>query len=144
LAVQGFSAPFLSGESGIATLTINRIRTGVQQRIQLATMRTIVLLHDKFWDMDPLDAGLELPGISRTMKHAKREGWLPTEAWGDIDDPDCRPVLNTPKYVRIAEDYRELTQEQGYDRKGAAKRLGVTVHGLNAALGYYNKKMASA
>ena len=144
LAVQGFSTPFLSRESGMARLTINLIRTGAQQRIQLSTMREIVFLHDKFWDVDPLDIGLKLAAVSRTMKHAKREGWLPTEAWSDIDDPDCKPLLNTPKYIRIAEDYRELTQEQGYDRKGAAKRLGVTVDGLNAALGYYNKKMASA
>jgi hypothetical protein len=144
LAVQGFSAPVLSNESGVARLTINLIRAGTQQRIQLSTVRVIALLHDKLWDVNPLDTGSKLVAVSRTMKHAEREGWLPTEAWDDIDDPDCKPVLNTPKYIRIAEDYRELTQEQGYDRKGAAKRLGVTVDGLNAALGYYNKKMASA
>ena len=65
--------------------------------------------------------------------------------WDDIDDPDCKPRTKpTPKYVRTAEDYQELTEKFGLNRRQAAERLDMSVDAVNAALGYYNKRMASA
>lgn len=145
LAIQGFSTTVLWEESGIARLTVSDIRSGAQEKIQVSTLRVIVVLHDKLWDVDPLSMGVRLSAVSRTVKHAEREGWHPTEAWADIDDPKCEPLKKTaPKYVRTAEDYRELTERFGLDRRQAAERLGLSLDALNAALGYYQKRMAAA
>lgn len=144
LAVQGFSSNFLAAEGGLGKNAIKFTRSGRQQRVYVSTIRIVLGLHEKFWDADPLDFGIPVGAVERAKLWSRKNGWLPTEAWTDIDDPDCKPVLSTPKYVRLAEDYRELTEEQGYDRRKAAERLGVTVDGLNAALGYYRKRMASA
>lgn len=121
------------------------LRSGAREKTLVSCSVKIRLVYDELWDADPLALGIPVRSVNLTKGCAKRGGWLPAEAWRDIDDPECEPVMKpTPRYIRLAEDYRELTQEQGYDRKGAAKRLGVTVDGLNAALGYYNKKIASA
>ena len=55
LAVQGFSTTVLWAESGIARLTVSDIRSGTQQRIRASTLRVIIALHNKLWDVDPLD-----------------------------------------------------------------------------------------
>jgi transcriptional regulator with XRE-family HTH domain len=145
LAIQGFSTTVLSDESGVARLTISDIRAGTQQRICLSTLRVIILLHDRLWDVDPLDMDLRLSAVTRTIKHAERERWLPTEAWDRIDDPACEPRKKpTPKYVRTAEDYDELTSRFGLNRRQAAERLEMSVDAVNAALGYYEKRMAAA
>jgi hypothetical protein len=145
LAVQGFSTTVLWSESGVARLTVSDIRSGAQQRICLSTLRVIVLLHDRLWDADPLGMGVKLSAVARTVKHAEREGWLPTEAWDDIDDPACEPRKKpTPKYVRTAEDFGELTGRFGLNRRQAADRLGMSVDAVNAALGYYGKRTAAA
>lgn len=142
LAVQGFSTTVLSVESGVMRLTISDIRAGTQKRIRLSTLRVVVALHEKLWDVDPLDLGVKLSAVSRTKKHAEREGWLPTEAWSDIDDPDCKPALGAPRYVVLTEDAQELMEKQGYTRKAAAERLGVKTDTLNAAMAYYAKAKA--
>lgn len=145
LAVQGFSTTVLWNESGVARLTISDIRAGTQQRIRMSTMRVVTLLHDRLWDANPLDMGVRLSSVARTVKNAEREGWFPTEAWDSIDDPACEPREKpTPKYVRTAEDFGELTGRFGLNRRQAAERLGMSVDAVNAALGYYEKRMAAA
>lgn len=144
LALQGFSTTVLSDESGLMRLTISDIRSGSQERIKLSTLRVVIALHDRFWDVDPLGMGVKSSAVSRTVKHAEREKWFPTEAWDDIDDPACEPRRKpTPKYVRTTEDFRELTEKFGLNRRQAADRLGMSVDAVNAAVGYYEKRMAS-
>ena len=46
--------------------------------------------------------------------------------------------------MRTAEDFNELTERFGLNRRQAAERLGMSVDAVNAALGYYKKRMASA
>lgn len=142
LAVQGFPASFLLPHVGITKPTFMDIRMGKRDAVLVSVMAKAKIVHDDLWDEDPLLLGVP----QRTVKHVKacaaRSSWMPTEAWADIDDPDCKPVLNTPKYLRTAEDYFEMTGKFGLNRRQAAERLGMSVDALNAALGYYNKMRA--
>lgn len=139
LSVQGFSTTVVSQESGIVRLAISEIRSGDQSRLRVSTLRSIVALHEKFWDTDPLDLGVALSSVVRTKNYAEKQKWWPTEAWDDIDAPECRPSLKTPRYVALTEDARELINEYGYTRKEAAERLGVKTDTLTSAMIYYDK-----
>lgn len=145
LTVQGFPLSFLTVETGLAKSTVSLVRSGRKTQIMSSVLRTIRAAHEKFWDEDPLELGVSPEAVAKAKGWSKKYGWLPTEAWDDIDDPDCKPRTKpTPKYVRVAEDYREMTERFGLNRRQAAERLEMSVDALNAALGYYEKRMASA
>lgn len=144
LAVQGFPLSYISPEVDMGKAVLMSLRSGANRNTLVSCSVKIRLVHDELWDADPLELGV-LPRSSNTAKScAARGGWFPTEAWADIDDPDCEPKLGVPKYVRTAEDYYELTERFGLNRRQAAERLEMSVDAVNAALGYYNKRMATA
>lgn len=144
LAVQGFPLSFVKDRIGAKESTLNVVRSGVRTRILISRIVKIREVHEMFWDTDPLSLEIGQRESSIAQASARRGGWLPTEAWADIDDPECKPVLKTPRYVQLTEDYRELTGKYGLNRRQAADRLEVSVDTLNAALGYYEKRMAAA
>jgi hypothetical protein len=106
--------------------------------------RSITLLHDRLWDANPLELGVSAGDATRARKWGERQGWHPTEAWADIDDPECKPVLSTPRYVALVEDAQELMNKQGYTRIQAAERLGISREYLNSVFAYYSKMKAEA
>lgn len=145
LTVQGFPLSFLTAKTGLAKSTVSLVRSGRKAQVMSSGLRAIKAVHEEFWDEDPLELGLSPEVVAKAKGWAKKYGWLPTEAWDDIDDPECEPRTKpTPKYVRTAEDYRELTDRFGLNRRQAAERLDMSVDALNAALGYYEKRMAAA
>lgn len=144
LGVQGFTTPVLSRETGIDRTVIGAIRSGKRPRIRMSSMRAIKKAHDRLYDTDPADLGVAHGDLIRARRWAEKQGWYPTEAWVDIDDPDCKPVLKTPGYIVITENARELIEQQGYSRKAAAERLGVTVDALKWAMTYYDRVKAEA
>lgn len=139
LGVQGYSPSVLAEESGLDIKTIRMIQSGSRSKILISRNRAIRWLHDRLWDTDPLALGLRTGDVTRTRQHAQNQGWYPTEAWVDIDDPQCEPTLGTPRYVALTEDARELMKTQGYTRSQAAERLGVEYDTLKAAILYYEK-----
>lgn len=140
LGVQGFPLSFLCQETGLSKSRIGVIRSGSKPVLMMSGFRLIRDVHDKFWDVDPLDVGLREGAVCRTRLWAKRHKWWPTEAWSDIDDPACKPSLKTPRYVILAEGCQELMQVRGSRKEDVAKRLGVSVNTLDKAVGYYNAK----
>jgi hypothetical protein len=139
LAVQGFPFSVLAEESGLNRRTVREVRSGGRPRLLISRNRIIRRIHDRLWDMDPVEYGLRATDVARTRQNASQRGWYPTEAWADIDDPECKPVLNTPRYVALVEDASELIDELGYTRKAAAERLGVHRDYLDSAFSHYKK-----
>lgn len=144
LTVQGFSIGFMARQNDDPVRTLSVLRHGARTQIRISRLRTIVALHDEFWDRDPREAGLAASAVTRAKAWAEGKKWWPTEAWDDIDDPDCKPKIGTPRYVALTEDARELMDEHGQTRKQAALRLGVKTDTLTAAMQYYDRKMATA
>jgi hypothetical protein len=84
-ALDGWSARELSVRCGLPGQTLpdlmghRNIRFVVSEAVAAKVRATV----------DMLDG---LPGTStQARRHARRCGWLPLEAWADVDDPDCQP-----------------------------------------------------
>jgi hypothetical protein len=144
LGVQGFTVPVLSTEMNVEQSVINSVRSGRRLRIRMKTMRSIRRAHDRLYDADPLDYGVSRGDLTRALRFAEKQGWYPTEAWADIDDPECEPILKTPRYISLTEDARELIEQQDYTLEQAAGRLGVTVNAIQKARARYRENMAKA
>lgn len=144
LSVQGFPLPPMAEGTGLTNRTVSLIRAGSRERIKVSGLRRIVLLHDRLWDEDPLKLGITASAVTRARQWAAEQKWHPTEAWTDIDDPECIPQKTAPRYVSLTEDARELMEEYGHTRKAAAERLGVKSDTLTAAMHYYDKRVKSA
>lgn len=143
LAVQGFPLSALSERSGLTARTISEMRAGLRPQVFISNMRTVAELHEAIWDRDPLEDGIPQSSVTRAKDWAAKQKWHPTEAWDDIDDPECQPQKGTPRYVILTEDAHELMTGQGYTRQHAAERLGVSVSALNRAESYYRSKVAA-
>lgn len=145
LAVRGFPLSFVSPRVGSKESSLNVVRSGARTKILISRMVLIRRVHEEFCDLDPLKLGIGQRESSIAQAVARRGKWLPTEAWEDIDDPACEPRTKPiPKYVCTTENYRELTERFGLNRRQAAERMGMSVDAVNAALGYYEKRMAAA
>lgn len=87
------------------------------------------------------------PGNSRRAKASARAGgWPPPAAWDDdIDNPAAVPDRGeeVARYAAIAEDATWLIETQGYTRRDAAARLGISLDYLVRALGYARQKEAA-
>lgn len=88
------------------------------------------------------------PGSSdRAKASARRHGWPPPAAWDDdIDNPAAVPNVgeDVARYAAIVEDATWLIETQGYTRRDAAQRLGISLDYLERAIGYARKKEAAA
>lgn len=144
LGVQGFTVPVISRESGVEKSVIGVVRSGSRSRVLMSTRKAVRRVHDRLYDADPSDFGVSPWDRSRALRWAEGQGWYPSEAWADIDNPDCEPVLGTPRHLALAEDARELISEHRHTPRMAADRLGVSLSQLGNALSHYNKAVNKA
>lgn len=144
LSLQGFSAAAISDAAGIPVRNLRAVRSAEHPKILISGAHAIRLAHDRLWDADPLGMGFRSQDVLRARKHAENMGWHPTEAWADIDDPDCEPVVDPPSYMSLAEDGHELMSEHGCTLKEAADRLGVTTSQLGCAFANYTRAKRKA
>jgi transcriptional regulator with XRE-family HTH domain len=142
LSVQGFSLSIMAKETGATIRTISEVRAGGRARVRISFLRAVAEMHDRLWDEDPLAWGVSASGVTRSMQWAQGQGWHPTEAWEDINDPGCEPIVKTPRYIALTEDARELMEQQDYTLEHAAGRLGVTVSTIKKARAKYRQNMA--
>lgn len=140
LSLQGFSTPALVGETRMNWFAISQIRSGAKTRLTISGMRKVTETHERLCDTDPLSMGLRANSVAQARAWARKQGWWPTEAWADIDDPECEPSGAPPKYVILAENYQELVVGQGLTMRNAAERLGETVSVLDMSVRYYRKR----
>lgn len=144
LSVQGFSAAAISDVTGISARNLRGIRAAEHPKILTSGAHAIRLAHDRLCDADPVEMGFKAHLVERAREHAKAMGWYPTEAWADIDDPDCEPVVGVPRYVGLTEDARELMSEHDCTFEEAASRLGVTAGQLRGAFMNYSRAKGKA
>lgn len=103
-----------------------------RQRVTARTAKDVLALYSELWDIDPPQRSrAEQTAARRAVNLAARHGWAVPQAWDDeeIDDPQAAPAdwrrsAHRPPAL-ILEEALELIGEQGYDRAGAAARLGV-------------------
>lgn len=84
LAVAGWPAGSVAAEVGVVREVVLRIanpRPG--QRVTVATACRVREVHDRLWDLDPLEHGVSVLSVNRTRKLARAKGWLPSASWDD-------------------------------------------------------------
>lgn len=108
-----------------------------RDQVEAATVRAVRDLYDRLWNVAPATAGIPPLSIARALAVAARHRWAPPGAWDDdtIDSPAATPDLGerADRYEAIREDAEWLMTEHGYDREGAARRLGITRRHLDRA-----------
>lgn len=88
------------------------------------------------------------PGtFARSLNRATREGWHTIEYWEDvdrIDDPTFDPNARDSRAKAIGENALELIDQQGYTRRDAAARLGVSLSTLEVNIRRYRDELQEA
>lgn len=93
LGALGWPPRTLAHEIEVSEMTITDIRHERCGKVRLSTHLAIKKLYDRFWNVDPLDYGVNRSSVTMTRTRAAREGWPPPAAWDDdeIGDPAARP-----------------------------------------------------
>lgn len=139
LVALGWSRMQLAARLGMAVQNFRPMMAARQ--VTAGKARDVARLYDELWDKPPVarDHRSRI-SVARARNYAAAQGWVPPLAWDDdtIDDPEARPAGVRPaerKQARaqdLVEDATELI-EQGYTRKLAAERLGVSRGALDVA-----------
>ncbi|MFP8944752.1 hypothetical protein ACLIYM_25415 [Streptomyces fenghuangensis] len=146
LVAIGWPQTRLAQQLGISTGQLWRdIHGGA---VRAATARAVRGLYDQLWNVDPASRGVPKQCTDMALATASTHGWAPPAAWDDdyIDSPAARPDLGEriDRYEALAEDAQWLIDDQGYDRKRAANRLGVTLRHLDRALAHGRQQYGEA
>jgi hypothetical protein len=127
-------------------LGMTRSNFGAMMRrpqVTAATARAATRLYGQLWDTPPPVGTPRARAIAAQARaHAAARGWPPPLAWDDdtIDNPAAGPASGWQRTsarrpaAGLAADAGELITGQGYTRRQAAERLGVTPGALTRAL----------
>ncbi|MCZ7413114.1 hypothetical protein [Streptomyces sp. WMMC897] len=143
LYAQGYGRSLIAAAAPITPTGVAHILTNGESATVTVASRDAILA--------AYSALAPTPGPStKARRRAGREGWRDPqwwEDWGGIDDPAVDPATaepdETPRYVALAEDWFEL-ERQGYDRRTAAERLGVTRDYLQHSIARYQRQYGEA
>lgn len=129
LVALGHSQHTIALATGLSDDVISLIARGQRPRVHATTARRITLAYR------PMSRSRGTSDTARAL--AKDRGWHGPLAWDVIDDPAAQPETTLEERVHrtraLAEDGLEL-EVQGYSRRHAAERLGVTVDTLQQAI----------
>lgn len=137
LVAIGWPFVLIGPAIGLHATATGRIARGDLPQVRHATAQAVAAVY-RDWSRRP-------GPNQRARLHATRLGWHGPAVWdtGTIDNPAAEPETDepdlpgTPRYVAIAEDGLELVERQGYSRREAAVRLGVTKNYLEASIRRY-------
>lgn len=92
LAVEGWTPLAIGAEIGVSQNSLKAIRAGQQSSVPAGLAEAVRWLAESERDIPQLRPA----SISRTINHAKAEGWFRLEAWEglDIDDPAVQPFVS--------------------------------------------------
>jgi hypothetical protein len=131
LAFMGHTTSVLARRLGISQFTLRRLLHGQPAEVPATLAAAISALSDELWAADG--------GSRRVARRARAAGFAPALAWDDnagdahfIDDPDAGPADWKPRRLTDAERAEDVTEilADGYTRRQAAWRLGVTVDAI--------------
>lgn len=92
LQALGWPSAALAREAGLSSGAMTEIRT--QDRVKVSTAAAVARMYDRLWDrLPPDDTPQARSAITKALRRADAEGWLPPLAWDDhqLDDPDAQP-----------------------------------------------------
>jgi hypothetical protein len=143
MAYRGWWPAALGRELNVPAATVRGWQSAAW--VTARTAAKVSALYDRRWNTGPGQPGnarqQALAAAARAEANARR--WVPALAWDDdeIDDPAASPADNWRrskstrwKTADLVAEYKDLARTQGYDRDGAAERLGVTRNTLDQAL----------
>lgn len=96
LQTLGFTLPFMAARLPVGDYRqLHLTATGKKSRglVRSEFADSVILLYDKLYDTDPVEAGVLAQAASRARSYAKKNGYAPPSCWdGDtIDDPAAIP-----------------------------------------------------
>lgn len=149
LAADGWPAAELARRAGrckqfIVYLQNLDLATSPRARMWVASY--IRTLYGDTAGLAPEDHGVPIGFARAGRARAAAKNWVGTSYWDDedFDDPDFEPATEaTPRYVEIGENGLELLA-QGYARRDAAERLGVTTSVLETNIRRYREALGEA
>jgi transcriptional regulator with XRE-family HTH domain len=140
LVANGWSQAKIGGRLGMTSANFAAMMR--REHVTAATERAARDLYDEIWDKAPPENGQrEKIAAARARNYAREHGWAPPLAWDDdlIDRPDAAPAEGWQRPARQSRPAAELAEDawqlaaQGYSRKHAAARLGVSRSALGCA-----------
>ncbi|MEU1787052.1 helix-turn-helix domain-containing protein [Streptomyces sparsogenes] len=145
LAANGWPMKALAPHIGVAPATVSRLTT--QQRVYSRTAEAVTKCYDQLADQSPEDHGIPAAVVIKTRNRAAANKW-PDPLWwedmGGIDDPQApEQDTPTPQHVVIGENALEL-EAQGYTRRHAAERLGISLSTLETNIRRYRQSLGQA
>lgn len=94
LAALGYGIDHIGAHIGMDRSYVHRLRSGLPL-VERATFDRIKILYDELADSQPMGSTpAQRAAITKTRRHADRNGWLPPLWWDDdtIDDPTYDPT----------------------------------------------------
>jgi hypothetical protein len=94
LAVRGWSRRMIADQIGMREDHFRKACS--RDRVTARLARKVAAVYDAWWDQNPLDQGVSLASVSRTLADAEQAGFHSPLAWDDdtIDDPNAGPVTD--------------------------------------------------
>lgn len=96
LQVLGFTLPFMADRLPVGDYRqLHLTATGKKSRglVRSEFADSVILLYDKLYDTDPVDAGVLAQAASRARSYARKNRYAPPSCWDadTIDDPQAIP-----------------------------------------------------
>lgn len=92
LQALGWPSAALAREAGLSSGAMTEIRT--QEWVKVSTAAAVARTYDRLWNrLPPDDTPQARSAITKALRRANAEGWLPPLAWDDhqLDDPAAQP-----------------------------------------------------
>lgn len=149
LVASGWTLADLGRRLEVSKAAIGQVTHGGSSSVTLRTADRVQALYAQLTNLTPA-AHVAAGNIKRAKAAATRRGWPDAQFWEDyedrIDDPGFDPATAeraVPRAVQLAEDWAWLA-EQGYTRRQAADRLGVTHAALEQAISRHARQYRTA
>lgn len=136
LMARGWTGVALAARMGCSPENVRQMTRGENGSLTTAgAWRKVRDLYDQLWDVaPPQHSASQRAAAQASRDRAARLGWAPPLAWDDdtIDSPSAEPNLGEAglSWEKFTLDDLEDCIAWGYDRHGAAERLGVTVSAI--------------
>lgn len=150
LAADGWTAVELARRAGKHKqfiVALQNLDTSTNPRTRNWVAAYIRTLYNDIAGQTPEDNGVAAHHARATRERAATKGWAATCYWDDddFDNPDFAPATQDPaRHIVVGENALELINQQGYSRKLAAARLGISLSSLEINIRRYRDELAEA
>ncbi|GAA1065274.1 hypothetical protein [Streptomyces asiaticus] len=150
LAADGWPAAELGrrlGKHKQFIVFLQNTDTNTEPRTRLWVAAYVRNLCTELAGLTPEDNGVPAHFAHATRKRAAAKDWVPTSYWDedDYDNPHFVPATQEPaRHIVVGENALELINQQGYSRRDAAARLGISLTALEVNIRRYRDELEEA